>query len=82
MTMVFSMPERIVPASVFKAHCLGLLDEIAATGQPVVVTKRGKPVARVVPVEPAPTLVGSVTYLVGEDELIAPLGERWDAASG
>lgn len=38
-------------ASVFKARCLSVMDDIQATGEPVVVTKRGKPVVKVVPVE-------------------------------
>ena len=38
---------RTVPAGVFKAKCLAILDEVNATGEPVLVTKRGKPVARV-----------------------------------
>ena len=74
------MPERYVSASRFKAQCLGLLDDVATTGKPLVVTKRGKPVARVVPVEKAPSLRGSVAYEVTEEELIAPIYERWDAA--
>lgn len=43
------------------------------------VTKRGRPVARILPVEPPPSLAGSVTYLVDDDELVAPTGESWDA---
>lgn len=38
-------------ASVFKARCLNVMDDIQATGEPVIVTKRGKPVVKVVPVE-------------------------------
>jgi prevent-host-death family protein len=38
-------------ASVFKARCLSVIREIQATGEPVLVTKRGKPVVKVVPVE-------------------------------
>jgi len=73
------MTDRNIAASHFKAKCLGLLDEVAETGEPIVITKRGKPVARVLPVEiPAP-LKGSVTFLVDDDEFIAPLGEPWDA---
>ena len=78
MTMV--MTERTISASKFKARCLALLDDVATTGRPFVVTKRGKPVARVCPVEATPSLEGSVTWLVDEDELIAPLDERWDSA--
>ncbi len=73
------MAERIVPASRFKAHCLAMLDEVAATGEQIVVTKRGRPVARVVAIEEPAGLAGSVTYNVTDEELIAPLDERWDA---
>ncbi|MHB1242505.1 MAG: type II toxin-antitoxin system Phd/YefM family antitoxin [Gaiellaceae bacterium] len=73
------MTERTVAAGKFKAECLALLDEVAETGRPLVVTKRGKPVARVVSIEPPPSLVGSVTFLVSEEELLAPIDVRWDA---
>ena len=43
------------------------------------ITKRGKPVARVTPVEEPPSLRGSVKFLVSGEELIAPLGDVWDA---
>ena len=52
---------------------LALLDEVAETGEALIVTKRGKPVARVESVEPSRSLAGSVTFLVSDDELIAPL---------
>jgi antitoxin (DNA-binding transcriptional repressor) of toxin-antitoxin stability system len=44
------------------------------------VTKRGKPVARLVPLDdqPAPTL-GSVTLLAGDDEAYFSTGETWGA---
>jgi prevent-host-death family protein len=73
--------KRHVPAGQFKARCLALLDEVAATGRPLVVTKRGRPVAEVVPIEPPKPLAGSVEILVSEEELIAPLDENWDAES-
>jgi prevent-host-death family protein len=38
-------------AGEFKAKCLGVMAEVNSTGQPVLVTKRGKPFARVLPVE-------------------------------
>ena len=41
---------RTIGAGEFKAKCLKLLDEVAATGEALVVTKRGKPVARIEPV--------------------------------
>jgi prevent-host-death family protein len=70
---------RTISASAFKATCLGLLDEVAATGTEIVVTKRGKPIARIVALEQSPSLEGSVTYLVDEDELVEPILEPWDA---
>jgi prevent-host-death family protein len=38
-------------ASLFKARCLGVMDKVKATGEPAVVTKRGVPVVKVIPVE-------------------------------
>jgi prevent-host-death family protein len=44
---------RTIAAGVFKAKCLALLDEVNETGEPVIVTKRGKPVARLSPYDDA-----------------------------
>lgn len=38
-------------ASVFKAQCLKVMSRVHATGEPVIVTKRGKPVVKVIPAE-------------------------------
>ena len=70
---------RTIPAGRFKAQCLRLLDEVAETGETIVVTKRGKPVAKVEAVEEPPSLKGSVIYLVSDEELIAPIDEVWNA---
>jgi prevent-host-death family protein len=43
---------RTIPAGQFKAQCLALMDEVEKTREPIVVTKRGKPVAKLVPAEP------------------------------
>jgi prevent-host-death family protein len=40
-----------IPAGVFKAHCLTVMKQVQATGEPVIVTKRGTPVVKIVPVE-------------------------------
>jgi prevent-host-death family protein len=45
--------ESTLTASEFKAKCLHLLDEVAESGKTVVITKRGRPVARVTPVKPS-----------------------------
>jgi prevent-host-death family protein len=76
--MTMAKSERVVPAGEFKARCLALLDEVSQTGKPLVVTKRGKPVARVVPFDEPPGLLHSVRK---EKDLISPIGEKWDAAS-
>jgi prevent-host-death family protein len=69
---------KTVAAAEFKAKCLQLLDEVARTRKALVVTKRGRPVARVVPLEPEVplSLEGSVSY--GGD-IVGPTGEAWDA---
>ena len=73
------MAERVITATQFKARCLALMDEVAATGEDLIVTKHGRPVARVVAIDPPRSLLKSVTQLVSDDELIAPLGDTWDA---
>ncbi|MCC7366621.1 MAG: type II toxin-antitoxin system Phd/YefM family antitoxin [Dehalococcoidia bacterium] len=40
---------RTIPAGEFKARCLALLDEVAETGEHIIVTKRGRPVAEISP---------------------------------
>jgi len=73
-----------VPAAVFKAECLKLMDEVARTGQPVVITKHGKPVAQLVPVPAAPeSLFGYMRNTVTiQGDIVAPTGESWSADSG
>jgi prevent-host-death family protein len=53
MTMIIRLPvkTKTIPAGTFKARCLALMDEVAAKRQAIVITKRGKPVAKLVPVE-------------------------------
>ncbi len=72
-------PARItIPAGKFKAQCLALLDQIAERGDTVVITKRGKPVARLVPIERTPrkSLRGSV---LAHGEIVGPTGLFWQA---
>lgn len=45
------MKTKTIPAGTFKARCLAIMDEVAAKRQAIVITKRGKPVAKLVPVE-------------------------------
>jgi prevent-host-death family protein len=68
---------RSIPASTFKAKCLALLDRVAETGEPLIVTKRGRPVARVVPMPSAQSgsLRGSVTV---RGDIVGPILDSWD----
>jgi prevent-host-death family protein len=71
---------RTIAAARFKAECLALLDRVAATGEELVVTKRGRPVARVVAIHDdgaLRTLVGSVQE---RGDVLAPIGDAWDAS--
>ena len=69
-----------MPAGVFKAECLAVLDRVAATGESVIVTKRGRPVAEVSPIKTRGTrsLRGSVETL---GDVVAPVLGDWDLAS-
>lgn len=46
---------RTIKASEFKAECLKLMDEVAATGEEIVITKNGSPVSALVPYRRKPT---------------------------
>lgn len=77
-------------AAEFKAKCLRVMAEVEATGEEVIVTKRGKPIARVLPMEPvvpAPNYFGwahGTIDVIGD--VLAPVdtagwtfdGEPWD----
>jgi len=85
-TIVMTMSvasKRTLTAAEFKAKCLAIMDDVAATGDPVLITKRGKPVARLVPAHVArDTLVGFWREGVADvGDVVAPTGERWDAAT-
>jgi antitoxin (DNA-binding transcriptional repressor) of toxin-antitoxin stability system len=73
---------KVIKASIFKAQCLELMDTIARTGDTLVITKRGRPVAQVGPVIDRPTTLiglhkGSVSM---KDDLVASVAEPWDVA--
>jgi prevent-host-death family protein len=74
-----------INAAEFKAKCLKLIDEVAATHEPLIISKRGKPLVKLVPIEndvPASLfgyMKGTVTI---RGDIIAPLDEVWSAESG
>ena len=71
---------REIPAGEFKAKCLKLMDEVAATGEELVITKRGKPVARLVPAkEERPSLLGCMKgsiKILGD--IVEPIDAGWE----
>jgi len=74
---------KTLSVSEFKAHCLELVNEVARTGEPVVLTKHGKPTAMVV----SPPRSNDRVWAPGkfrqsaviEGDIIEPLDEPWEA---
>jgi prevent-host-death family protein len=72
---------KTMRASEFKARCLQAMDEVASSGEPIVITKRGKPIAQLAPIAAKPkTLRG---FLKGQvksiGNIVEPVGVPWDA---
>lgn len=73
------VPARQIAAGEFKAKCLGLIDQVNATGQEVIITKRGKPVAKLIPFHDgnAGSMIGrleGVLRINGDpDDLVKPI---------
>ena len=72
---------KMIKASEFKAKCLALMDEVERTGEPVVITKKGKPVAELGPHRPSrPKALGLLKdslFITGD--IISPIDVEWDA---
>jgi prevent-host-death family protein len=70
-----------IAAGEFKAKCLHLLDEVEQSRKELIITKRGRPVARLVPVEQeAPQIFGRMKgtcKILGD--IVGPTGEKWEA---
>jgi prevent-host-death family protein len=71
-----------VNATEFKARCLDLMDRVATTGNSVVITKRGKPVARLVPARRRlRSVVGALKGHVRiQGDIVSPIGVGWEAS--
>ncbi len=72
---------QIIKASDFKARCLKLMDEVADTGNGLVITKNGRPVARLIPHRSRPDSLfgidkGKIRIL---GDIIEPLDAEWEA---
>jgi prevent-host-death family protein len=76
--MILVMSDDTIGAAEFKATCLAVLDEVARTGRPIVVTKRGKPVAKLVPVKKKRkrSLGSRILYIA--DDIISPIDVKWN----
>ena len=72
---------KTMSAAEFKARCLDVLDQVAESGHGVVVTKRGRPVAQVVPIVAKPAkLVGVMKGEIAvTGDIVSPPGVRWKA---
>lgn len=73
------MTDAVVQASTFKAQCLALLDEVEASRRTIVVTKHGRPVAKLVPLDKSAPTMGSVTLLAEDEDDYFTTGAAWDA---
>ncbi|MHB8262895.1 MAG: type II toxin-antitoxin system Phd/YefM family antitoxin [Acidimicrobiales bacterium] len=81
-TTLRSRPNSVIPAGEFKQRCLALIDQVAAERTSILVTKRGRPLARLVPVdEPVAPLEGSVSVITEHEEELFSTGEPFELDS-
>jgi prevent-host-death family protein len=73
---------RKMPAAKFKACCLAVMDDVRATRDPVLITKRGRPVAKLVPPDrSSEDFIGrleGIVKIVGDIESPIEPTESWD----
>jgi prevent-host-death family protein len=67
------MNDKSIPAGEFKAKCLGLLDDVNRTGEPLVITKHGKPIARLIPIRPGVEEVRKTLRFEIAGDIVEPL---------
>ena len=72
---------KTMPVTEFRTHALKVLGEVAETREHVVVTRRGKPLAEIIPFAGKRTAPGRLAEaLVFEDDIVSPIGEAdWNA---
>lgn len=71
-----------IALSQFKARCLEIMDEIQKTREEVIITKRGKPVAKLVPIDgqkPASPMGFLRGTVIIRGDIVGPLDEAWEA---
>jgi prevent-host-death family protein len=73
------MPTTIA-AGEFKAKCLKMLDKVADERKTLVITKRGIPVAKVIPIPSQGDFVGSMRgSVIWEGDIVSPIDVEWKA---
>ena len=60
-----------IAAGQFKAQCLAIMDQVSKTGEPIVVTKHGKPVVKLVPAENRPDDI--FDYMAGKAKVVGDI---------
>ncbi len=72
--------QTAIAAGDFKARCLKLLDDVAKTREPLVITKHGKALAKLVPMPSEQELFGALAgSVLKEGDLISPVDNDWEA---
>ena len=75
--------QRTIKASEFKARCLQLMDEVAETGEEIVITKHGKPVSKLTPYSKRPKSLWGIDRgrmeIIGD--IVSPIDVDWEAES-
>jgi prevent-host-death family protein len=76
---------KTMPAGKFKAQCLAVIDEVHERGEEVVITKHGKPMARLVPLEDDQAKPDDIFgFMLGKGritgDIVSPIfkEEEWD----
>ena len=74
---------RTVKASEFKAKCLKMMDEVAESGEEIVITKNGRPTVRVVAFRTRPRTLFGIDRgkLEIRGDIISPMDIEWEAES-
>ena len=74
---------RTIKASEFKAKCLKLMDEVAETGEEIIITKNGQPVSRLAPYQEKPKswFGRDRTIIKIHGDIVSPIEVEWEAES-
>ena len=75
---------KTIEASEFKVKCLKIMDEVAETGEDIVITRNGRPVSRLVPYWEKPKTLWGIDRgrfeILGD--IIEPIDVEWEAEAG